>query len=200
VRKAVEEAGLAVAVEPACWSHGYRRSIADQCDRAHARAEGERLAAKVLALRTTCPGRPVYLLAHSAGAAVALAAAAYLPPDSVERIVLLAPTVSAHADLRPALRCARLGVDVYYSGRDYFACLVGFTLIGAEGRLIPRVAGRVGFLHPRECAAEDECLYRKLWQHAWEPSWACTGHDGGHYGVYAPGFLSDCVLPMLAGP
>src|SRR5262249_55756806 len=105
VTKAVAEAELPFAIQPACWSHGYRRSLADQLDRAHARAEGRRLAGRVLALRTACPERPVYLMAHSAGAAVVLAAADWLPPDSVERIILLEPTVSAFADVRPALCC-----------------------------------------------------------------------------------------------
>jgi pimeloyl-ACP methyl ester carboxylesterase len=196
VTQAVAAAGLPLIVEPACWSHGYRRSLADQVDQAHARAEGRRLAERVLAYRTACPERPVYLLAHSAGAAVVLYAAAWLPPDSVDRILLLAPTVSAYADVRPALRCARAGVDVFTSCRDRCAWVVAFTQIGAEGHLLPRVAARVGFV-PRGHGPEDALLYGKLRQYAWEPSWICLGHEGGHYGIYTPEFLRHCVLPRL---
>ncbi|HXG10685.1 MAG TPA: alpha/beta hydrolase [Gemmataceae bacterium] len=197
VQQAVADAGLPLEVEPLRWSHGYRRSFADQVDRAHIRAQGQRLADKVLALRQACPDRPVYLMAHSAGAAVVLAAAPCLPPDSVERIVLLAPTVSAHADIRPALLCARQGMDVFYSHRDQFAWVVAFTLIGTEGRLCPRIAARVGFLEPSEPTADEQVLFLRLHQHAWEPCQRSFGHDGGHYGACQQGFLHAHVLPLL---
>lgn len=195
--QAVIEAELPLVVEPACWSHGFRRIVADQVDLAHSRAQGQRLASKVLAYREACPSRPVYLMAHSAGALVVLAAADHLPPGSVERIVLLAPAASAYADLRPALRCSRQGVDVFHSCRDRCAWCVGFVLIGAEGHLWPRVSGRIGFLEPKQVTEEEAVLYSKLRQYAWNASWSWTGHDGGHYGIRQPGFLRHVVLPML---
>lgn len=200
VGRAVAEAELPLTVESLGWSHGYRRSFTDQVDCRHARREGERLASAVLAHRAACPDRPVYLLSHSAGAAVTLAAARCLPPDSVERIIFLAPTVSAFADVRPALACSRQGVDVFTSCRDRMAWVVGFFMIGAEGHLLPRVAGRVGFFEPRATTWEDHLLFGKLRQHAWDPSWTWTGHDGSHYGIYQPGFLRHVVLPMLGPP
>lgn len=197
LRQAVADAGLPLEVEPAAWSHGYRRSLVDQIDRAHHEAEGRRLAGRVLVLRDAYPDRPIYLLSHSAGAGVVLAAASCLPPHSVERIVLLAPTVSAHADLRPALRAASQGVDVFSSARDCMSFLVGVTLIGSDGRLIHRVAGRVGFLLPEKGSAEESKLYARLGQHCWDPSWKETGHDGRHFGIYQQGFLHAVVLPLL---
>ena len=94
---------IPLAVEMVEWTHGYYRVLADQIDHGHALAEGRRLALEVAAYRQTCPGK-VYLVGHSAGSAVILAAAEALPPDSVDRIILLAPSVSMSYDLRPALR------------------------------------------------------------------------------------------------
>lgn len=195
--QAVMENNSPLVVEPACWSHGYGRSIADQMDRAHARAQGERLAARVLAYRETCPGRPIFLMAHSAGGTVVLEAAQCLPPDSVERIILLEVTMSAYVDVRPMLCCSRQGVDVFCSCRDRCAWFVSFTLIGAEGHLCPLIAARRGFVKQKPVTLEDHLLYRKLRQYHWDPSWSWTGHEGGHYGIYMPGFLRHVVLPML---
>ena len=69
------------------------------------------------AYRQAYPGRKVYLVGHSAGCAVVLAAAERLPTDSVDRLILLAPSVCVTYDLRPALRTVRCGIDVFYSDR-----------------------------------------------------------------------------------
>jgi pimeloyl-ACP methyl ester carboxylesterase len=200
LRRAVQELDLPLEIEPAAWSHGYRRVIADQCDRAHIWAEGRRLADRIVAARTACPTRPVYLMAHSAGNALALATAHFLPPDSVERVVLLAPTTPAHADLRPALRAARQGVDVFYSCRDRMGPLAGLSFIGRDGRLFCRVAARHGFILPAVAPGDDAPLYRKLRQFGWGPGLICTDHEGDHYGIYQPGFLRSHVLPLLFPP
>ena len=57
--------------------------------------EGLRLAARVTEYRGLFPDRRLYLIGHSTGCAVVLAAAERLPPDGVDRIVLLSPSVSA---------------------------------------------------------------------------------------------------------
>src|SRR5919198_4530808 len=113
--RAVEAEGAPLRVETFAWSHGPGRYLTDHVDHANQRAQGCRLAALVAARRRDCPGAAVYLVGHSAGAAVVLAAAESLPPGSVERVVLLAPSVSYDYDLRPALRAARLGVDAFTS-------------------------------------------------------------------------------------
>ena len=47
-----------------------------------------------------------------------LAAGEMLSPDSVDGIILLAPSVCVDYDLRPALRAVRHGIDVFHSDRD----------------------------------------------------------------------------------
>src|SRR5262249_24901425 len=110
LRQAAEEAGQPLHIHTVDWSHGYARIFADHMDRRHALNEGRKLAEQIACYqqpRGDGPPLPVYIVAHSGGSSVALAATELLPPDSVECIVLLAPSVSAEYDLRPALRCAR---------------------------------------------------------------------------------------------
>lgn len=192
------EARLPLAVERVEWTHGYYRVFADQMDYCHAQAEGRRLAAQVMAYRQACRGK-VYLLGHSAGSAVILAAAEVLPPDSVDRILLLAPSVSMAYDVRPALRCAREGLDVFHSGRDYGYLGVCVAITGTADRRWCPAAGRVGFSPPCPTAA-DAVLYGRLRQHAWDPSVEWTGNHGGHYGSHHPQFLRAYMLPLLNVP
>jgi pimeloyl-ACP methyl ester carboxylesterase len=103
--RAVADAGLPLAVVVVEWSQG--SIVADQTDWRHAREEGCRLAGQIASYRQACPGQAIYLVAHSAGSGVALTAAAAAPPGSVNRVILLAPSVSTDYDLRPALRGTR---------------------------------------------------------------------------------------------
>ena len=176
LRQVVAEAGLPLTVETYQWQHGHGRIIADQCDCAYARAAGERLAEKVCAYRKDCPGNRVYLFAHSAGSQVALAAAEALPPNSIDRIILLAPSVSACYDLRPALRTSCQGIDTFYSHRDWWYLGFGVSVTGTADRRWSAAAGRVGF-RPITSTPEDACLYAKLRQYEWQPD---TGLDRPH--------------------
>jgi hypothetical protein len=182
-------------VEPFEWSHGPGRVLLDQIDQPHAVAEGRRLACKVLAYRQSYPNGEVYLVGHSAGSAVVLAAAEALPPCTVDRIVLLAPSVSMGYDLRPALRTARDGMDVFFSRCDTLLELA-VGLVGTADRYAGPAAGEVGF-RPTVCCIPDAALYGKLRQHAWTPCVAWTGNTGGHYGSYEPGFLRAYVIPLF---
>jgi pimeloyl-ACP methyl ester carboxylesterase len=199
LRQAIHDQGLPLAVERFEWSHGYGRFFADEVDSGHAREVGQRLAAKVIEERAAFPDRAIYLVGHSAGTGVVLAAAEALPPASVDRLVLLAPSVSAEYDLRPALRCAREGIDVFTSGRDWAYLGLGIALIGTADGCWQAAAGRVGFRPVLE-GPGDTALYTKLRQHAWDPSVAWTGNRGGHYGCHEDSFLRAYVLPLLQPP
>lgn len=197
LRRAVQEELLPLQVDAFEWTHGYGRVLADQTDFCYARAEGRRLAATIVAYWASHPGKDLYLIGHSAGSAVALAAAECLPPNSVRRIVLLSPSVSADYDVTPALRCAREGVDVFYSGRDWGYLGIGVTVFGtADRRWSCPAAGRVGF-RMSSPSAESAVLCQKLRQHAWHPCVVWTGNCGGHYDGYRDGFLRAYVLPLL---
>ncbi|HZT82510.1 MAG TPA: alpha/beta fold hydrolase [Gemmataceae bacterium] len=189
LRQAVEEAGCPLEVRTFVWSHGHRHNLSDQIDRRHAQDRGCCLAGAVAAELTEHPSRPVYLVGHSAGCAVVLAAAAQLPPGSVERMVLLAPSVRADGDLGPAARTSRSGIDVFCSRKDW-VCRAVVPILEALLHLEwPAVSGCEGF------PACDGVRH-----HWWHPGLKPFGHDGSHCGAYQPAHLRAFVLPLLTAP
>jgi pimeloyl-ACP methyl ester carboxylesterase len=136
------------------------------------------------------------LLGYSTGSAVVLAAAELLPRGSIDHIILLAPSVCASHDLRPALGTARDGIDVFYSNDDRIILGAGMKILGTAEGGCRQAAGQSGFKPVIVCPG-DAALYSKLRQHEWDPVVAWTGNDGGHYGSNQPDFLRVYVLPLL---
>jgi pimeloyl-ACP methyl ester carboxylesterase len=198
IRETAAKEKMPLEVRNFRWTHGYCRVLSDQMHAAHLQRAGRTLSDLVQTCRQQSPELPIFLIGHSAGCGVVLAAAENLPAGTLERIVLLAPAVSAKHDLRPALASACRGIDVFYSGHDW-ACLgLGTLLAGTTDRCWTRAAaGKVGF-QPICNSPEDEALYAKLRQYPWDPSLTWAGHRGGHYGAHQPRFLRAFVLPLLA--
>jgi hypothetical protein len=195
----VTETATPLQIETMPWSHGRWRFLADHLDHGNHRAQGRCLASQVIAYRQSHPGCPVYLVGHSTGCAVILAAAEDLPVDAVERVILLAPSVCVSYDLRPALRSARAGIDVFHSSADIAVLGLGVHVVGTAEGGCRSAAGLRGFKPVIACAA-DAALYENLRQHPWSPAVAWSGHGGGHYGSTHPGFLRAYVLPLLKNP
>jgi pimeloyl-ACP methyl ester carboxylesterase len=192
----VAESSAPLQLETVEWSRGYRRYVADQVDHANHLAQGRQLAFRVAAYHQSYPGRRIYLVGHSAGCAVLLAAAEALPPNGVDRIVLLAPSVCQRYDLRPALRTARDGMDVFHSSQDRWILGLGVKIFGTAERECRTAAGRDGFIPTIDCPG-DAALYARLRQHPWDPAVEWSGHDGGHFGNNQVKFLRAYVLPLL---
>ncbi len=196
VERVVQAEGLRLCVEPIIWSHGYGRVFIDQIAREYASERGRCLAIELQRRREAQPGIRIYLLAHSAGSRVVLAAAEAMPPESIERIVLLGPSVQTAYDLRCALRATRRSIDVYYSPeKDQY--LKGAAVLAAVFHCeFSRRAGQIGFTPVIESEA-DAKLYSKLRLIPWDPSFEEAGNRGGHYGGYQPEFLKEIVLPLM---
>jgi pimeloyl-ACP methyl ester carboxylesterase len=157
-----------------------------------------RLAHLVADYRAAHPDEKIFLISHSAGAHVLLEAMNLLPPNSVDRIILMASSVSYSYDLRSALRCSRGGIDALFSTEDRLVAL-GSELMGTADKKQVQPAGEVGFGVPSP-THPDAGLYANLRQYRWHPGLAWTGHRGGHSGFTCLGFLDACVLPMMLGP
>jgi pimeloyl-ACP methyl ester carboxylesterase len=194
-RKVLNKDGLPGSVQTVVWSHGYLRILKDQLDYAYARAEGCRLAGTILSVQRCHPEAKIYVVGHSAGAVVALAAAEALPPCTLEAMALLAPSVSTFYDVRQALPAIRRHLDVYYSAHDILYLGIGTGIFGTSEGLHAPASGRVGF-QVLPAGPADEALI-KLRQHEWQRSDLPTGNCGGHYGAYQPGFVREHVLPLL---
>lgn len=185
-------------LSPFAWSHGYRRLLLDQTDWAHAQKQGALLSAAILARKEREPGRRVVLVGHSAGCAVVLAASDTLPPDALDRTILLAPSVSTGYDLRPSLLAAREGLDVFCSRKDWVALGFVVRVVGTADTGTGPAAGRRGF-QPKGESALDPLFSAKLRQHFWSAEQAWTGHTGGHHGMHSPGFVRAYLFPLFGG-
>jgi pimeloyl-ACP methyl ester carboxylesterase len=196
LRETAAADGWPLDVQTFVWSHGFLRNLADHTDYEWGREQGRKLAAVVQKQKQDHPNVPVSLMGHSAGCFVVLEAANHLPPDSLERIVLLAPSVSSKYDIRPGLRAAKNGIDSFYSKHDRFWLGAFMAVAGTSDTATDaRAAGRFGF-EPQP-TPEELPLYAKLRQYEWNPSLDQVGHDGGHYGAYQPGHLRKFVLPLF---
>ena len=191
--------GQSVELNVFPWSHGYRRLFLDQTDTTHAREQGTKLARAILQRKMYEPGRRIVVVAHSAGCAVALAACDLLPIDAIDRVILLAPSVSSGYDIRPTLWSAREGMDVFCSKKDWVALGFVVRVVGTTDNFWSgSAAGRLGF-KPRKGNALAELEEARLRQHFWTPEMAWTGHTGGHHGMFAPGFIRTYLMPLMAG-
>lgn len=197
VDEVVHAIGLPLCVEPVVWSHGYGRIFADQIDRRFAQEQGHLLANTLRERKRLHPQCRIYLLAHSAGSRVILVAAEDMPANSIERIVLLGPSVQSNYDLRCALRATCRSIDVYYSP-DHDFYLRGAAMLAAVFHAeFSRRAGQIGF-KPQVDSDEDARQYSKLRLIPWDPLFSDTGNRGGHYGARQPEFLKDYVLPLMS--
>ena len=192
--RVLDEAHAPLRVQRVCWSHGMGRVLSDLYDADNQKAEGQKLAQEVLAYRRAYPAHRICLVGYSAGAAVVLAAVDGLAPGTVDGMVLLAPSVSANRDLRPALRVSREGIDNFRSDWD-MVCLMLSAVGTADGFAQP-VAGRTGFTPVIE-SPQDQQLYQRLREHCWGGPKSWSGHDGGHWGSLNVDFLRAQVVPHL---
>lgn len=197
VQVALRMEGLRHEVIHFDWTHGKGKILKDLQDSRHYARKIEELANELERAHDADPARPIYLLARSGGAGLALAAAERLPDRTLERIILLSAAVSPQYDLRPALRAARNEIVSFHSDLDVVVLGWGTSQFGTSDRHYCCSAGRVGFGKPDSADAESEELYRRLVQVRWTPAMLLTGHTGGHTGTVLPTFLAREVTPWL---
>jgi hypothetical protein len=158
---------------------------------------GKQLAGRIMEMRRTCPTQKIYLVGYGAGTTVILKAAEQLPPNSVTRIILLAPSVCCSYDLRPALNSSCEGIDSFYSPNDEILRLAirkyGTTDVGVRGAT--SAAGLSGF-HVMNGTPQDQALYAKLRQHRLVESPDRQIHSG-HLGYMNPNFLRTRVVSIF---
>jgi hypothetical protein len=179
------------------WTHGVGRPLRDLQDTEHVVRKAGELAALLRRQKEADPNRPLYLIAKSGGAGLALLAAGQLPPGTLERIVLLSAAVAPGYDLRPALRATRGEVVSFYSMNDQFVLHWGTCTFGTIDRRYGPAAGLSGFTVPADLSEHDRALYGRLVQLPWRPRMFLEGYAGNHAGTSAPAFLAVEVAPWL---
>ena len=195
LHQVIAEDALPIEIYSFEWSHGYMRVVSDQTAFSHARDKAKLLAEQIMAYHDAYPKVPIYLYAHSAGCAVATRAIEELPPGMVERVILLAPALSANYDVVPCLERVNRGLHVFYSRQDW--CYLGLCtyMFGTADRRFSCCSGRVGFR--RESETLEPALAAKLFQHGWQPDERALGNNGGHFGGYQPAYLRVHIIPLL---
>jgi pimeloyl-ACP methyl ester carboxylesterase len=181
------------------WGHGFGRWYADLTDVANRDIQANLVAEAVRAFQAAQPGAPVFLVAKSGGSGVVIHALELLDPESVERVVLLAPALSPGYDLTRALRSVRRDLVVFWSPLDVLVLGAGTRLLGTIDRVRTVGAGMVGFAAPSLDDSDRERMrqYVKLRQIRWRLGMAATGYFGGHLGPDSPAFLRRYVVPLL---
>jgi hypothetical protein len=190
-------AGVSHEIRNFVWTHGVGQLFRDLQDTEHVVRKAAELAELIRQQREREPDRPIYLVAKSGGAGLALLAAAELPGGTLRRLVLLSAAVSPTYDLRPALRATQGEVVSFYSRNDRLILEWGTSTFGTIDRHYGPSAGLTGFVVPANLSPEDQALYSRLVQRAWQPRMILEGHAGTHSGSSAPPFLAAEVAPWL---
>ena len=182
------------------WGLGFGRWHADLTDVGNRDANARAIAEAIRRFKASEPGCPVFVVAKSGGAGVAVKGLELLDAEAVERVVLLAPAVSPDYDLTAALRAVRREIVVFWSPLDLIVLGAGTRMFGTIDRVKTVGAGLVSFRVPRGNSADPARLaeYHKLRQVRWHPCMAASGHFGGHMGPDSPFFLRKYVVPLLA--
>jgi len=199
------DAGVPDAIEIHDWTVGRIAMLYNLAAYGRNRRQAEQIARRIEAYQRTYPGRPVHLIGHSAGAAMAVLALEELREGaSITAAILLGAALSPDYDLTKALKRTEFGIYNFYSAADVFYLGAGTTVFGTVDRKHAPAAGMTGFQMPRHAAAAAADLYRaKLHQIAWRPEMFRHGHPGGHLGWasrrFAQQWLSKIILAHRLG-
>jgi pimeloyl-ACP methyl ester carboxylesterase len=193
--QALAEAALGMAVEFYDWTSPLGPLFNQSAVQANRRRAAQ-LADRIAEYRRQHPHRPVVLIAHSGGTAIAAWAAEKLGPgETVDGIIMLASSLSPQYDLSTALAHTQRGITSFYSDNDAALLGTGTTLLGTMDGQHTESAGKVRFHQP---PSGGPAVYDKLRQIAWQPKMADSGHDGGHFGYTAPKFVARYIAPLVA--
>lgn len=180
--------GIPTAVELYDWTSPAGPLI-NQTAMSRNRRMALQLAEHIADYRRDYPGRPVYLIGHSGGTAIAVWAAEAMPAGQrLDGVILLASSLSPQYDLSQALAGTR-GLVNYYSHRDGALLGAGCSMVGTMDRQFTQAAGLVGF----------DAAGANLKQIPFDSSMERVGHDGSHMSYCSSGFVTAYVAPLIKG-
>jgi len=184
--------GYPGAIEVFDWNAGPAvlccyRNLADQ---AHHVRQARRLAERIQRHAEAFPGSPVSLVAHSSGCWVVLKALEQIRDNgSIDRAILLAPSISPAQHPGAAAAACRRGLWSIGGVGDYFFLGLGTTVFGTSDRVRTPAAGWIGWHH------FEVRGFREL---RWHPAWARYGYWGNHTTCTAVRFVQCVLAPALA--
>jgi pimeloyl-ACP methyl ester carboxylesterase len=201
VARGLADGGVEAAIEIFDWTTGviflflyHLRS------RQRHKARAERLARRIVKYQSEYPGRPVHVVGHSGGAALAVFALERLPEAAnVASTVLLEVALSPSYNLVPALERAEGGIFNVRSCFDALFLGIGTCVAGTmDGRHSP-AAGMLGFRQPAGLKdAERELYAARLHDVPYRAAMFADFHFGGHLGASNRVFVAKHVAPLLS--
>jgi len=158
------------------------------------REKARKLAREIESYRQAYPGKPVFLIGHSGGAAIAVWASEYMTGDNkIEGIILLNAALSRNYDLTSAMSNTKRGIVNLHSNYDWFFLGVGTSMAGTMDGKHAESAGKDGFI------AGDK-QYNRLFQVGWTEKMLTAGHVGGHISSATAHFVALYVAPLVLVP
>ncbi|MBI3864486.1 MAG: hypothetical protein HY290_21600 [Planctomycetia bacterium] len=159
----------------------------------------DRLVRRIVDYQQSHPGRPVYLVGHSGGAAMIALALERLPADrKIACAILLQAALSPDHDLSTALEHTEVGIWNFRSPLDVFFLGVGTWVAGTLDGPHQAAAGMVGFrLPPGLNSAAHKRYETQLHEVPFHKGMCADFHFGGHLTVTSRPFVANCVAPII---
>lgn len=191
------DAGYTGAVEAFPWQ-GLTHA-GDQINLSRNRSKAVELSDEIRRYRRAHPGKPINIIALSAGTGIATWALEYLPEDAqIDHLIFLGCSMSSHYDMTRALRRVRIGLYVIYSKNDpILKNVVWYTGTVDRSPAEEGVAGLRGFRLPPRPGADTERQYSKLHNVPWRYDFADYGYEGGHTDSTKRDFVSAFLAPVI---
>ncbi|MHC4562878.1 MAG: alpha/beta hydrolase [Planctomycetota bacterium] len=177
--------------------------LLNQVDKIGCRLDAMTIAGKIIAYQNEFPGKPVHVIGHSGGGAVAVFVAegmadqAYTGAQPIDGLVLLSPSISSIYDLSKALSMTDTGILNCYNPEDIALLGVGTTVLGNLDGLPGPSAGLNGFdpLSDLDRPEKRQIYDAKLSQHL------VSSYGDAHFASTSPGFVArEPAMFMTSAP
>lgn len=195
IRDGLYDGGVPTGIGIYDWTLGPVLAPLSQMWENRARTEANKLAFDIQQYHRTHPGRPIVLIGHSGGCAVAVFALESLSKDAtVTSLIMLAPSISPNYNLKAALDHVEGQAYSFYSSKDAALLGVGTFVFGTLDGKHTSAAGRTGFEVPGDAA---DIYKAKLKQIPWQPAMELSGNAGGHTDWADRRFIRDYIAPRV---
>ncbi|MCE5277254.1 MAG: hypothetical protein ABFD92_02735 [Planctomycetaceae bacterium] len=171
--------------------------LINQVDVLGARIDASAIAGRIVAYQQAFPGRPVHVVGHSAGGALAVFVAESLASkrqaQPIDGLVLLSASISSGYDLTKALGMCRRGILNCYNPEDVALLGVGTAILGNLDGGHGASAGLNGFRPPDQDDASSASIdaYMRLTQ---QP---VSGRGSAHFASTSPDFVAEVPAPWI---
>jgi len=200
IARGLDDGGVRSAVIVHDWTTGYWPLAITHHLRGgrRNRERADAIAQRIVEYQDAHPGRPVHVIGHSGGAAMAAWTLEALPDDRrVTAAMLLAPALSPRYDLTAALRRTGRLIN-YHSTLDLLHLTLGTLAFGNIDGPRAVAAGARGFKPPRDLPDDARQLYdQRLHQIAYHPRMIRNCNFGGHCSWTNRPYIAEQLAPLI---